>query len=651
MKIAGYAMALAATWSVGVTANAALTEQGVLVLINGDSETSAYVAAMYREYHPGITNDQVLKLRDLPDCASPTATPADEIITRDQYETLIADKVRAHLIATGLVNDIFCIMTTAGIPYRIEDTNEMGQDLSDVITPAGSDANLVLGQQGLVTAASVESELAVLWQTDPAQLEFPDGPRPYRRNRMVNPYQGYVSTITDWVVMRNMLGRRDMFRWTVPILCANGPTMEGIEDDNGVSAEDRLFCPADIYLTCRLDGPRNTGERPIYAIRKLLERAARASDPSHVRFTGYDSTTAVIAFDQAPGVGNIVSNAIVNVPKHWDFVLEQACPFEFNDCVPLWTLNFADFALPPTAINCNNTGDDYERSFTRISSTSPPDVVLPPAGQLTLRTGSWGLGYTAYFDDTSLQMDRSRIASGESLLALATFGTNGDDGRNRQYLLTGGPLSEPLFRMAPGAVFTSAESFNAVTMFQNPNTFQGKIVDFIDVGGAGAVGHVFEPIADALFDTEFFFRNFIRDDDGDNVADLSFVEAAFTAMPYVSWAEIVIGDPLMRLRSGPGGRVNIQVVNGRRFEELGDFDGDGIVGANDALEVLWLWSQISVFPDDLYDDRADFDADGDVDGDDLDIVLQYYGTNYNLVSPRSRGRYKAELQDGGPGSL
>jgi hypothetical protein len=107
----------------------------------------------------------------------------------------------------------------------------------------------------------------------------------------------------------------------------------------------------------------------------------------------------------------------------------------------------------------------------------------------------------------------------------------------------------------------------------------------------------------------------------------------------------------MRLRSGPGGRVNIQVVNGRRFEELGDYDGDGIVGAADALEVLWLWSQISVFPDDLYDDRADFDADGDVDGDDLDIVLQYYGTNYNLVSPRSMGKNKAELQDGGPGPL
>ena len=34
-------------------------------------------------------------------------------------------------------------------------------------------------------------------------------------------------------------------------------------------------------------------------------------------------------------------------------------------------------------------------------------------------------------------------------------------------------------------------------------------------------------------------------------ADLSFVEPAYTAIPYLSWAEVVLGDPLMRLRLAP----------------------------------------------------------------------------------------------------
>ena len=67
-----------------------LGEQHVLLLVNGDSPVSVHVAKMYRQYHPGIANEQVLVLSGLSDCASPSATAADEIITRQEFESLIA---------------------------------------------------------------------------------------------------------------------------------------------------------------------------------------------------------------------------------------------------------------------------------------------------------------------------------------------------------------------------------------------------------------------------------------------------------------------------------------------------------------------------------------------------------------------------------
>jgi hypothetical protein len=116
-------------------------------------------------------------------------------------------------------------------------------------------------------------------------------------------------------------------------------------------------------------------------------------------------------------------------------------------------------------------------------------------------------------------------------------------------------------------------------MFSDCNTLpvaQGKIVDFITIGGAGAIGHSFEPLSSATIDNEFLFYNLLADDDGDGKADLSFVEAAFTAIPFLSWSEVVIGDPLMQIAYGPGGKAWQSL--------LGDANNDGRVNFFD----MWL---------------------------------------------------------------
>jgi hypothetical protein len=184
--------------------------------------------------------------------------------------------------------------------------------------------------------------------------------------------------------------------------------------------------------------------------------------------------------------------------------------------------------------------------------------------------------------------------------------------------MTGGPQAGPLFPCVPGAVFTSIESFNAVTMFTSMATSQDKIAEFIQMGGTAAIGHSFEPLTDAIVLVEYLYRNLVRDDDADGVGDMSLVEAAFTAIPYLSWTEVLIGDPLMRLRVGPGGLVH--TAN----ECPADINGDGFVGYADRLRVLYSYN--SQIGDTKYDPAADLNQDGFVGYFDHLMVLGAYNT-------------------------
>ena len=82
-----------------------------------------------------------------------------------------------------------------------------------------------------------------------------------------------------------------------------------------------------------------------------------------------------------------------------------------------------------------------------------------------------------------------------------------------------------------------------------------------------------------------------------------------------------IGDPLMRLRAGPGGIVDLS-------PRPGDVDGDGCVGYTDMLLVLGAYG--STIGETAYRVQADLTQDGFVDGDDLTEVMDNYGTSYGL---------------------
>jgi hypothetical protein len=160
-------------------------------------------------------------------------------------------------------------------------------------------------------------------------------------------------------------------------------------------------------------------------------------------------------------------------------------------------------------------------------------------------------------------------------------------------------------------------------MFSDEVTTHAKIVDFISIGGTGAIGHAFEPISDATIDNLFFLYNLLADENGDGFADLTFVEAAFTGIPYLSWAEVVIGDPLMRIAYGPGEQAWTPF--------LGDVNKDDKVDTTDVSTVRWCDGG-GLYSDDStmrvkYIDLCDFNHDGKVDSTDVSVVRYCNGTS------------------------
>ena len=587
--------------------SAAMAELGpsdLLILVNSNSPASRYIAKMYQGYYP-CSADQwhILELGGLADCAGPKSMPADEIITREEYTSLIAGPVRDYILENNLFERVKVIVTTAGLPYRIEDTY-----FADVIDPAYSNCITVGNNRKSINAASVESELACLWYSEANELVS----EPFGiNNRFVNPYQGYRRS--EISLFERAIPGSKVMNWDEPISFDAAPIIEG---NAAYCVTNRSLGPGDIYLTCRLDGPKrydnpdtpsNEFESVIFSVRRMLERSKIAQSLSK----GINPAQAVVVLDDAPGASNLDDNRIYNVGSSKGyFVFESDFPQPPDSCYPLY-------------------GDDFCDAFAEFCDSAISQQLLnagfmPIANNLCIVLDQRPATATRQVDFEALLSHPELLRTGpQYLVALSCYGVyNGDEGRNKCYLLQGGPGGTPLFTVGNGAVFTSIESYNALTFFSNALTTQAKIIDFIELGGTGAIGHAFEPVSDAIVDNYFFLHNLFADYNHDNRADLTFVEAAFTGLPFLSWAEVVIGDPLMRIAYGPGGG-----------EAWTEYNGD--VNQNNVIDSYDLWTVRVSYGGKLdssdpelytkYNDLCDVNQNRVMDSYDLYMIRMHYG--------------------------
>ncbi len=92
-----------------------------------------------------------------------------------------------------------------------------------------------------------------------------------------------------------------------------------------------------------------------------------------------------------------------------------------------------------------------------------------------------------------------------------------------------------------GAIMNTTESYNARQLGGlDGYGDQGQVADFIAAGGTFAVGQSWEPFAFSLPDNEVLIENFLFHE------DLTWVEAAWASVPWISWQQIVFGDPLAK---------------------------------------------------------------------------------------------------------
>lgn len=289
---------------------------------------------------------------------------------------------------------------------------------------------------------------------------------------------------------------------------------------------EQQVTPGDMYLVVRLDA--NTVED----VQGMVNRAQGLI---------YDVNNAAFVFDEAD------SNGIADTGANAEL----------------------DNQTGPTRVN-----DDFETARDLLLADGRFDPLRVHYDALA-GTDNWIVGPNVDYGGEGLLVT-------DTLILLSHYGSNHFNAPNGAGVSANDTFAAS-FNYLPGAIFNTIESFNARAFGPLGTRFnQEQIADFIAAGGTFGIGHCWEPFAYTVTDSAPLVSNFI-------LGRMTWAEAAYTAIPALSWHYIVVGDPLARAS---------------RSSE--DIDGNGRVDIND----LYAWHQNPV----------DINRDGNADIADKDLI-------------------------------
>lgn len=96
------------------------------------------------------------------------------------------------------------------------------------------------------------------------------------------------------------------------------------------------------------------------------------------------------------------------------------------------------------------------------------------------------------------------------------------------------------FTLLNGAVFSTYESFNGYGFTAATQSTHGQVAEWIQIGGSGGIGNVYEPWASSIADEDIFMPAY--------AAGYSWADAAYQSLAYMDFVTVVVGDPLMTIR-------------------------------------------------------------------------------------------------------
>lgn len=425
------AVAAATSLSNSALAGQTLGPEHVLLVYNSDVPDSIAVRDLYLDAYPTVIDF---------DLAGAGCNLTGGTVTRQQYLDCIRNPLREFINGeTGgpdLSEQIVVILTTRGVPTRINGGNEFGQLLNS-------------------TFASVESELTLLQQDMEASGVSPLLQRHYGLTD--NPYHTQIQPILN-------SDRSDIRtpRTFNQVSVTGGP----------VSWAASGLTPGSIYLTCRLDSAPGQHTSAVEEIRRLILRS------QHLTATRCEAQILLDAFTLGPNMLD-----------------ESGLPPSFP--------TLADYVRSNIFLGQAGWTGQLDRAFDFITGADLNDQIRP-------------------------------------LLVFSTYGENHDvDSRGENP--PGGGTYINLYEFHPAAMYLSIESFNGNSIINGQRRGgQGQVLDFIPRGGSFTIGHVAEPFSFSVPDMEFLSRSML-------ISGLSFAEAAWIAMPALSWQQVPIGNPLARI--------------------------------------------------------------------------------------------------------
>lgn len=204
------------------------------------------------------------------------------------------------------------------------------------------------------------------------------------------------------------------------------------------------------------------------------------------------------------------------------------------------------------------------------------DILLAPAVD-ALR----GLNLPVIHDRTS-----KVVAEIESIAGYASWGSNDTHAVTPYYGLVNGRRVPG--RFASRSIAVDLVSTNARSFSEPPKYGQSLIADLVRAGLDGAAGNALEPTLSAIASPSILLGSYAR--------GVRAAESFYRALPYLGWAGLYIGDPLMTI--------------GRPAKDNGDLDGDGVGDVRD--NCIWLpnWDQRDT-NEDGFGNACDPDIDND----------------------------------------
>lgn len=515
------------------TTHAQLRETQVLVVYDSRIPDSRAVAEHYAGstlvpggagslpgLHPRV---RVVDLATLPGAGVVPVPPATAVPDID-YPTFISalrNPLRTYLTSTNLTSQIRSIVLTKGLPHRILNIGVTGNPAQPPTigdNPGQINNAFGGGYYGNLTYASVDSELCLLWQSLSVNENGvvadskADGwiLNPYWRAAQPTTTFAGIS-INAWPSFA--INQTKTFILPSVAKYAGNTSYNGLEWFNsGVNAGIKTtLTPGDIYLVCRLDG--NT----VADVVASLNRAQNLWVPM---------TTATLILDKDAAVYGTCPDC---------YPLDNAGPSEINA--------FAGVVGPippnPAAATQIANGSDYNLTNSFLVS----DGRLPSAN-ISFNQLS---GITEFLVGPNLTYAGYTKVISAPTIFLASFGAN----HAGQTLASAATTYAQSFNLLPGAMFNSVESYNGRAfggLGQNPFAAQQQAADFLAdqtaparIGGTFAIGNVWEPINWTVADNQQLVRHFL-------LGNLSWAEAAYASLPCLSWQQIVLGDPLARVK-------------------------------------------------------------------------------------------------------